>query len=83
MAEESGDLSAALYWTDRVQQWFSVARWQAMASYTHVRRSMLAISACSATGLAAAEQALLALNTPGTPLRICGLAAKQAASLIG
>ena len=78
MAEESGDLGAALYWTDRVQQWASVAGWQAMASYTHVRRSMLAISYAS-DGLAAAEQALLALHTPGTPPRIRAMAAKQAA----
>jgi transcriptional regulator with XRE-family HTH domain len=78
MAEESGDLPTALYWTDRAQQWAGAAGWQAMVSYSHVRRSMLAISFAS-DGLAAVEQARHALRTPGTPPRVKAMAAKQMA----
>lgn len=63
---------------DRAQQWASVAGWQAMTAYAHVRRSMLAISHAS-DGLAAAEQAAIAFRVPGSPRRIRGLAAKQMA----
>jgi transcriptional regulator with XRE-family HTH domain len=78
MTEESGDLTGALYWTDRTQQWASAAGWHAMTAYRHVRRSMLAISHAS-DGLAAAGQAMPAFRAPGTPPRIRGMAAKQMA----
>lgn len=78
MAEESGDVHGALYWVDRVQQWASVAGWQAMTAYGHVRRSMLAISHAS-DGLAAVDQAMIAFRASGLPARIRGLAAKQIA----
>lgn len=78
MAEEEGGLSSALYWIDRAHHWAQVIGWRSMVAYAHVRRSMLAISYGS-DGLAAAEQALLALHTPSTPARIRGLAANQLA----
>ncbi len=78
MAEEAGDLTAALYWTDRVQQWADASGWQAMICYAHVRRSMLAISNAS-DGTAAIEQAMQALRVPGAPPRIKAMAAKQLA----
>ncbi|WP_281899900.1 hypothetical protein [Phytohabitans aurantiacus] len=78
MAEEAGDLPSAIYWTDRAQHWATQLGWSAMNSYSHVRRSMLAIS-FSGDGHAAIEQATQALRTPGAPARIRGLAAKQLA----
>jgi hypothetical protein len=78
MAEESDDLTTALYWTDRAEHWAQVSDWRSMACYAHVRRSMLAISYAS-DGLAAVEQAQLALRIPGAPARVRAMASKQAA----
>lgn len=78
MSEEAGDLTAAVYWTDRAAHWAQIATWPAMTAYTHIRRSMLAVS-FSSDGPAAVEQAVLALRTPDAPPRIRGLAAKQMA----
>jgi len=78
MSEEAGDLSSAVYWTDRASDWAQIAAWPAMAAYAHVRRSMLAVS-YSSDGLAAVEQAALAVRGPNVPSRIRGLAAKQMA----
>src|SRR5262249_38819524 len=39
MAEEAGDMPAALYWTDRAQHWAMLADWPSMVAYGHVRRS--------------------------------------------
>lgn len=78
MAEESGELTAALYWTDRAEHWAQISGWRSMACYAHVRRSMLAISYAS-DGLAAVEQAQLALRVPGAPARVLAMASKQAA----
>ncbi|MBO3736705.1 helix-turn-helix domain-containing protein [Actinoplanes flavus] len=78
MAEESGDLPSALYWTDRTEQWAHHAGWPGMAAYTHVRRSMLAISHAG-DGVAAVEQAQRALRVPAAPARVRALAYKQIA----
>jgi hypothetical protein len=78
MAEESGDLSSALFWADRVEHWAQLGGWPAMAAYARVRRSMLAISHAN-DGMAAVEQAQLALLIPGTPPRVQALGYKQIA----
>jgi Helix-turn-helix domain len=78
MAEEAGDLTAALYWTDRAEHWAQISGWRSMACYAHVRRSMLAIS-YAGDGLAAVEQAKLALRVPGAPARVLAMACKQVA----
>lgn len=78
MAEEADDLTAALYWTDRAKHWAQISGWRSMACYAHVRRSMLAIS-YAGDGLAAVEQAQLALRVPGAPARVLAMASKQAA----
>jgi hypothetical protein len=69
MAEESGELATAVYWTDRAQQWADVAKWPAMGAYAHVRRSMLAIS-YAADGMAAADQAAQGLRVPEASARV-------------
>lgn len=78
MAEEAGDLTAALYWTDRAEHWAQVSGWRSMACYAHVRRSMLAISYAS-DGLAAVEQAQMAMRVTGASTRVRAMASKQAA----
>lgn len=78
MAEESGEVTAALYWMDRAQQWADIAQWHGMIAYTYVRRSMLAISH-ALDGMTAVEQAVRGLRMRQAPARIRGLAAKQMA----
>lgn len=78
MAEESADTISALYWIDRAHDWAQRIGWHSMTAYTHVRRSMLAISAAN-DGPAAVDHAHAALRVPNTPARIRGLATKQLA----
>lgn len=44
LSEEAGDLSSAMYWTDRASQRVQTANWSAMTEYGFVRRSMMVIS---------------------------------------
>jgi hypothetical protein len=78
LTQESGELTDALYWVDRAQQWAGLADWPAMTAYAHVRRSTLA-SSCAGDGPAAVEHATQALQIPHAPPRIVAEAAKQLA----
>jgi hypothetical protein len=78
MHEEANDVHGALYWIDRATHWAQAINWNSMAAYGLVRRSMLALSYLD-DSQAAIESAEAVLRTPGTNLRIKGLAAKQLA----
>ncbi|OKI15446.1 hypothetical protein A6A25_14155 [Saccharothrix sp. CB00851] len=85
LGEEAGDPISASYWTDRAAQWATSVNWTAMVAYTFVRRSMMAIS-LAGDGFRAVDNAGQVLEMHGAPLRVKGLAAKQAAfghALIG
>ncbi len=78
LTQESGELTDALYWVDRAQQWAGLADWPAMTAYAHVRRSTLA-SNCAGDGPAAVEHATQSLQIRDAPPRIIAEAAKQLA----
>ncbi|MGH8793975.1 MAG: helix-turn-helix domain-containing protein, partial [Stackebrandtia sp.] len=78
MSEESGDAAAALYWIDRTAEWSARSDWAAMRHYTHVRRSMLALSSAG-HGPAAVEHAAPLIEATDAPARLRSLAAKQVA----
>jgi transcriptional regulator with XRE-family HTH domain len=76
MHEEAGDITGAVYWTDRAAHWAQAANWVPMVAYAFVRRSMMAIT-FAADGRRAVENAQYVLHIPGAPAYIKGLAAKQ------
>lgn len=78
LSEEAGDLSGALYWTDRTAQWAQSVNWSSMVAYTFVHRSMMAISFTS-DGVRAVDITQPVLDMADAPPRIKGLAAKQMA----
>jgi hypothetical protein len=78
MVQECGDLAGAASWIGRAHLWGDQALDPATNAYSHLRRSMLA-SSLAGDGWAAVEHATNAIRIPGTPTRVRGLAAKQAA----
>ena len=78
LSEEAGDLSSAMYWTDRASQWAQAGNWSAMTEYGFVRRSMMVIS-FSGDGQRAVNQAYHVFEISGASPRMRGLAAKQMA----
>src|SRR5207245_2941735 len=76
MHEESGDINDAVYWVDRAVHWAQAVGWIPMVAYAFVRRSMMAIS-LGDDGLQAVQNAQCAVQIPGTPAYVRGLAAKQ------
>jgi Helix-turn-helix domain len=75
---EAGDMSGALYWTDRAAQWAESAQWSQMVTYTFVRRSTMARSV-SGDSIHSVGDAQRVVDMPGAPKRISGLAAIQVA----
>jgi transcriptional regulator with XRE-family HTH domain len=76
MHEEAGDVTGAVYWTDRAAHWAQAANWIPMIAYAFVRHSMMAITFAD-DGRRAVENAQYVLRIPGAPAYIRGLAAKQ------
>src|ERR1700730_13527907 len=76
MHEEAGDVTGAVYWTDRAAHWAQAANWIPMVAYVFVRRSMMAITFAD-DGRRAVENAQYVLHIPGAPAYVRGLAAKQ------
>ncbi|MGH4012636.1 MAG: hypothetical protein ACRDSL_01590 [Pseudonocardiaceae bacterium] len=56
LSEETGDLSAAMWWIDRASQWAQAAGWSGMTTGGFVRRSMMVMS-FSGDGLRVVDQA--------------------------
>lgn len=77
MAQESGDLDASAWWTDKAVEVATAAGDHHTASYALVRRALVTMyqgDAAATIGLARQAQ-----GTPGTSLRILGLAARREA----
>ncbi|MET9780037.1 helix-turn-helix domain-containing protein [Nocardiopsis alba] len=77
MAQEAGDDSAALWWTDTAATMAATAGDREMCAYVHVRRALVAMYAHDgARTIGLAERVR---SEPGASARVLGLAAKREA----